>query len=88
VRQDIELARGGEILVSEPTKSLLEGEDLGELELKESQHTFRLEGSGRFLRPGGKWRTTMPLYELSGPGFAPAHRRGATNLKPIPRPED
>ena len=27
----IELASGGEILVSEPTKNLLEGEDLGEL---------------------------------------------------------
>jgi len=83
----IELASGGEILVSEPTKNLLEGEDLGELELHESKRFFPLEASGRILRPGGKWRTTMPLYELSGPGLAaPPHRRGV--MRPIPRPDD
>ena len=82
----VELANGGEILMSEPTKNLLEGEDLGELELHESKRFFSLEPSGRILRPGGGWRTTMPLYELSGPGLVPPHRRGVK--KPIPRPED
>jgi class 3 adenylate cyclase len=64
----LQWANGGHVLVSEPTKNLLEGEDLGELELHDSKHFFPLESSEpRILRPGRPWRTTMPIYELIGP---------------------
>jgi class 3 adenylate cyclase len=64
----LERASAGHVLVSEPTKNLLEGEDLGEFELHESNHFFPLEpAEPRILRPGRPWRTTMPIYELIGP---------------------
>jgi class 3 adenylate cyclase len=67
----LERALGGHVLLSESTKNLLEGEDLGELELHESKHLFPSEPSGRILRPGREWRATMPIYELVGPGIFP-----------------
>jgi class 3 adenylate cyclase len=68
----LERAEGGQVLVSGSTKNLLEGEDLGKLELHKSKHFFPLEPSGRILRTGGEWQATMAIYELTGPGFRPS----------------
>lgn len=69
---------GGEVLVSEATKNLLEGEDLGNLEPRESKHIFPLTPSEpRILRPGRRWRTLMPIYELIVPGLPPDYQGSA-----------
>jgi class 3 adenylate cyclase len=62
-------AEGGQTLLSEATRNLLEGEDLGELELVESDERLRA--------PGGRpWR----IYELVVPGL----RVGADLPAPTP----
>lgn len=65
----LDWASGGQVLVSEATKNLLEGEDLGDLELHESKVFFPLEPPGRIPPPGRGWRAAMPIYELIAPGF-------------------
>jgi class 3 adenylate cyclase len=54
----LDQAYGGQVLISEATRSLLEGEDLGQLEL--------LELEERPLTPGGR---PLRVYQLIVPGL-------------------
>jgi class 3 adenylate cyclase len=54
----LDQAYGGQVLISEATRSLLEGEDLGQLEL--------LELEERPLAPGGR---PLRVYQLIVPGL-------------------
>jgi class 3 adenylate cyclase len=67
----LEKTSGGRVLTSEATRNLLEGEDLGELELRHWRDVPLEQREDPLLRPGGAWRATMPIYELIVPGLPP-----------------
>jgi class 3 adenylate cyclase len=81
----LEYAVGAEIVLSEATRQLLAGENLGDLELRsrgEKQVTYE---SG-MLRPGGAWSTTMQIYDLIVPGLPPGYLTPRVRLRqPTPR---
>jgi class 3 adenylate cyclase len=67
-------ARGGKVLVSEATRSLLEGEELGELEL--------VEVEPRQLAQGGR---PLRIYELIVPGLSEAAGRSPITASDVDR---
>jgi hypothetical protein len=67
----LERAGGGQVLLSEATRNLLEGEYLGELEVRSLAGTFVYAGG---WKPGGARRGGMPIYEIIVPGIPRPHR--------------
>jgi adenylate cyclase len=60
--------RGGQILLSEATRNLLEGDALGQLEMRSPLlGTSSIQLEVGLLRPGGGWRASIPVYELLVP---------------------
>ena len=74
----LEQTLGGRVLVAEATRNLLEGANLGDLELRPFQRGGGLfpTHEGALLKPGGAWHATMAIYELIIPGLPAGYRRG------------
>ncbi len=68
------VARGGKVLVSEATRSLLEGEELGELDLVELEP--------RQLAKGGR---PLRIYELIAPGLTEVAEPSPTSASDLER---